>query len=110
MPVRPAMPTDLPRVTRFLSGASREPDAIVGSVLPQPLVSSALAGWWTLLPGTLGMRGRLRLFIEEYRGRLCAVALVYHGRRPDLHAPSRRARPSWSPSPAFRFRGPTSAC
>jgi len=83
MPVRPAMPTDLPRVTRFLGNASREPDAVVGSVLPQPLVSSALAGWWTLLPGTLGMRGRLRLFIEEYRGRLCAVALVYHGRRPE---------------------------
>ncbi|MHB8631929.1 MAG: hypothetical protein ACYC9W_08385, partial [Candidatus Limnocylindria bacterium] len=35
------------------------------------------------LPGTLGMRGRLRLYLEEYRGRLCAVALVYSGRRPE---------------------------
>src|SRR5256714_12356050 len=77
------MPTDLPRVTRFLTGASREPDAILGSVLPQPLVSSALAGWRKLLPGTLGMRARLRLYIEEYRGRLCAVALIYSGRRPE---------------------------
>jgi hypothetical protein len=77
------MPTDLPRVTRFLSAASREPDAILGSVLPQPLVSSALAGWRKLLPGTIGVRGRLRLYIEEYHGRLCAVALVYSGRRPE---------------------------
>ncbi|MHB8631327.1 MAG: hypothetical protein ACYC9W_05315, partial [Candidatus Limnocylindria bacterium] len=70
-------------MTRFLATASREPDAILGSVLPQPLVSSALAGWRKLLPGTLGMRGRLRLYLEEYRGRLCAVALVYSGRRPE---------------------------
>jgi hypothetical protein len=83
MPVRPAMPMDLPRVTRFLAAASREPDAILGSVLPQPLVSSALADWRKLLPGTIGMRGRLRLYLEEYHGRLCAVALVYSGRRPE---------------------------
>jgi hypothetical protein len=83
VPVRAAIPTDLPRVTRFLSVASREPDAILGAVLPQPLVSSALAGWRKLLPGTIGVRGRLRLYIEEYHGRLCAVALVYSGRRPE---------------------------
>jgi hypothetical protein len=77
------MPTDLPRVTRFLAGATRDPDAILGSVLPQPLVSGALAGWRKLLPGTIGMRARLRLYIEEYRGRLCAVALIYNGRRPE---------------------------
>jgi len=77
------MPTDLPRVTRFLSEASRDPDAILGSVLPQPLVSAALTGWRKLLPGTMGMRGRLRLYIEEYHARLCAVALIYSGRRPE---------------------------
>jgi len=77
------MPTDLPRVTRFLSEASRDPDAILGSVLPQPLVSGALTGWRKLLPGTMGMRGRLRLYIEEYHARLCAVALIYSGRRPE---------------------------
>jgi hypothetical protein len=77
------MPTDLPRVLRFLSTASHEPDAIVGSVLPQPLVSSALADWRKLLPGTIGVRGRLRLYVEEYHGRLCAVALIYSGRRPE---------------------------
>ena len=77
------MLTDLPRVARFLTTASRTPDTIVASVLPQPLVASALGGWRTLLPGTLGMRNRLRLYVEEYRGRLCAVALVYSGRRPE---------------------------
>ena len=77
------MPTDLPRVTRFLVTATREPDAILGSVLPQPLVSSTLAGWRKLLPGTLGIRAKLRLYIEEYHGRLCAVALVFAGRRPE---------------------------
>src|SRR5437762_450903 len=77
------MPTDLPRVIRFLAIASQDPDAILGSVLPQPLVSSALADWRKLLPGTIGMRGRLRLYLEEYRGRLCAVALVFSGRRPE---------------------------
>ncbi len=83
MPVRAAMPTDLPRVTRFLAQAVREPDAIVGAVLPQPLVIGALSGWRKLLPGTIGLRGRLRLYLEEYRGRLCAVALIYSGRRPE---------------------------
>jgi hypothetical protein len=83
VPVRPAMPTDLPRITRFLTSASRTPEAIVASVLPQPLVASALAGWRTLLPGTFGLRNRLRLYIEEYRDRLCAVALIYSGRRPE---------------------------
>ena len=70
-------------MTRFLSEASRDPDAILGSVLPQPLVSGALTGWRKLLPGTMGMRGRLRLYIEEYHARLCAVALIYSGRRPE---------------------------
>jgi hypothetical protein len=77
------MPTDLPRVTRFLALASRDANAILGSVLPQPLVTSALAGWRQLLPGTFGMRSRLRLYLEEYHGRLCAVALVFDGRRPE---------------------------
>ncbi len=77
------MPTDVPRITRFLTSASRTPDAIVASVLPQPLLASALAGWRTLLPGTFGLRNRLRLYIEEYRDRLCAVALIYSGRRPE---------------------------
>lgn len=77
------MPTDVPRITRFLTSATRTPDAIVASVLPQPLVASALAGWRTLLPGTFGIRNRLRLYIEEYHDRLCAVALVYSGRRPE---------------------------
>ncbi|HEX9495340.1 MAG TPA: hypothetical protein VGA38_06245 [Candidatus Limnocylindria bacterium] len=83
MPVRPAMPMDLPRITRFIGLATRDPDAILGSVLPQPLITSALAGWRKLLPGTIGMRNRLRLYLEEYHGRLCAVALVFSGRRPE---------------------------
>lgn len=83
MSVRPAMPIDLPRVTRFLAEATRTEDAILGSVLPQPLVSSAIAGWRKLLPGTIGVRTRLRLYLEDYHGRLCAVALVYTGRREE---------------------------
>lgn len=77
------MPMDLPRVTKFLSSAAHDPEAILASVLPQPLVSSALAGWRKLLPGTFGIRSRLRLYVEEYRGRLCAAALVYSGARPE---------------------------
>jgi hypothetical protein len=77
------MPTDVPRITRFLTSATHTPDAIVASVLPQPLVASALAGWRTLLPGTFGMRTALRLYVEEYHDRLCAVALIYSGRRPE---------------------------
>src|SRR5258708_11039214 len=77
------MPMDLPRITRFIGLATRDPDAILGSVLPQPLITSALAGWRKLLPGTIGMRNRLRLYLEEYHGRLCAVALVFSGRRPE---------------------------
>ncbi len=83
MSARAAMPTDLPRVARFLSDASAVPEAIVGSVLPRSLVSGAFAGWLKLLPGTLGLRTPLRVFIEEYRGRLCSVSLVYAGRRPE---------------------------
>src|SRR5258708_38498343 len=77
------MRTALPRITRFIGLAPRDPDAILGSVLPQPLITSALAGWRKLLPGTIGMRNRLRLYLEDYHGRLCAVALVFSGRRPE---------------------------
>ncbi len=77
------MPMDLPRVTRFISMTTRTSDAILGSALPQPLVFSAIAGWRKLLPGMFGLPTRLRLYLEDYRGRLCAVALVYTGRRPE---------------------------
>lgn len=77
------MPTDLPRLAKFLSDASAVPGAIVGPVLPRPLASGTFAGWRKLLPGTLGMRTRLRVYLEEHRGRLCSVSLVYAGRRPE---------------------------
>src|SRR5258708_33355482 len=77
------MPTDLPRITRFIGLAPRDPAASPGWGRPQPLLTSASAGWRTLLPGTIGMRTRLRLYLEEYHGRLCAVALVFSGRRPE---------------------------
>jgi len=83
MTARAAMPTDLPRVAKFLADATAVPEAIVGSVLPRPLASGAFSGWLRLLPGTLGMRTRLRVYLEEYRGRLCSVSLVYAGRRPE---------------------------
>src|SRR5258708_19959476 len=87
------MPTDLPRITRFIGLATRDPDAILGSVLPQPLITSALAGWRKLLPGTIGMLNRLRLYLEEYHGRLCAVALGFSGLRPPWVIPSPPAVP-----------------
>jgi len=83
MTARAAMPTDLPRVAKFLSDAAAVPEAIVGSVLPRALSAGAFSGWLKLLPGTFGMRTRVRVYIEEYRGRLCSVSLVYAGRRPE---------------------------
>jgi len=80
---RAAMPTDLPRVAKFLSDAAAVPEAIVGSVLPRALAAGAFSGWLKLLPGTFGMRTRVRVYLEEYRGRICSVSLVYAGRRPE---------------------------
>src|SRR5205807_3028400 len=68
----------------------------------------AAATWLRLLPGLLGLQGRLRVFIEDYRGQLRSTALVYDGHRPEwvvltLAAPARpSSRPASTRTPARR--------
>ncbi len=83
MPARAATPLDLRRVSRLLEEALRSSEGIIASALPVPLAAGAVATWPRLLPGLLGLRGRLHVYLEEYRGRLRSTALVYDGRRPE---------------------------
>ncbi|OLD51283.1 MAG: hypothetical protein AUI58_08295 [Chloroflexi bacterium 13_1_40CM_2_70_6] len=83
MPARPAMPTDLPRVSALLSASLHDSASLMASALPAPLAVGAAATWLRLLPGLLGLQGRLRVFIEDYRGQLRSTALVYDGHRPE---------------------------
>lgn len=83
MPVRAVLPTELRSVSAFFEAALASPDGIVGSVLPTPLAAGALAGWTKLLPGLLGLRSRVRVYLEEQDGRARAAALVCGGRRPE---------------------------
>src|ERR671936_1600346 len=55
----------------------------MASALPTQLAAGAVATWTRLLPGLIGLRGRLRVFLEEYRGQLRSSALVYDGHRPE---------------------------
>ena len=83
MSVRAALPTELSSVVAFVAAAAGSTEGIVGAVLPTPLVRGALVGWKKLLPGVLGIGGRVRAYVEQQRGRVRAAALVYHGRRPE---------------------------
>lgn len=83
MPARAATPLDLRRVSALLGDALRDPAGIMASALPAPLAAGAVATWTRLLPGIIGLRGRLRVYLEEYRGQLRSSALVYDGRRPE---------------------------
>src|SRR2546429_6619294 len=83
MPARAATPLDLRRVSALLVETTRDPAGIMASALPAPLAAGAVASWMRLLPGLIGVRGRLRVFLEEYRGQLRSTALVYDGRRPE---------------------------
>ena len=56
----------------------------MASALPVPLAAGAMSSWTRLLPGLVGLNGRLRVFLEEYRGQLRSSALVYDGTRPEL--------------------------
>src|SRR5919201_3382297 len=55
----------------------------MASALPTQLAAGAVASWTRLLPGLIGVQGRLRVFLEEHRGQLRSSALVYDGRRPE---------------------------
>src|SRR5207237_3734627 len=80
---RAATPLDLRRVSALLASSLREPSGIMASALPAPLAAGAVSSWTRLLPGIVGLSGRLRVFLEEYRGQLRSSALVYDGRRPE---------------------------
>src|SRR5438105_9703188 len=84
MPARAATPLDLRRVSGLLASSLRDPSGIMASALPVPLAAGAMSSWTRLLPGLVGLNGRLRVFLEEYRGHLRSSALVYDGRRPEL--------------------------
>jgi hypothetical protein len=83
MPSRAATPLDLRRVSALLADALRDPAGIMASALPPQLAAGAVASWTRLLPGLVGLHGRLRVFLEEHRGQLRSTALVYDGRRPE---------------------------
>lgn len=83
MGVRAAGPLDIPGVTDYLDRTLRVPSALIGCVLPGPMAGRAFAGWPRLLPGLLGFRSRVRVWVESQRGRLRSAALVYEGDRPE---------------------------
>jgi hypothetical protein len=70
-------------VSALLADSVRDPASIMASALPAPLAAGAVASWTRLLPSLVGLEGRLRVFLEEYRGQLRSAALVYDGRRPE---------------------------
>ncbi len=81
--VRAATPIDIRRVGGFLDEALRSRDAIIGSTLPTPLAAGAIAGPLHLVPGLLGLRRRLRVYVEEQADRVRSAALVYEGGRAE---------------------------
>src|SRR5712691_9383320 len=83
MPARAATPLDLRQVSALLADTLDDPAGIMASALPAPLAAGAVASWLRLLPGLVGLQGRLRVFLEEYRGQLRSSALVYDGNRPE---------------------------
>ncbi|MEO8631764.1 MAG: hypothetical protein ABI466_00285 [Chloroflexota bacterium] len=83
MPARAATPFDMRRISALLESTLRTRDGIVASALPAPLAGGAISGWRGLLGGLFGLHGRLRVYLEEYRGQLRSTALVYDGRRPE---------------------------
>lgn len=83
MPTRAATPLDLRRVSALLANSLRDPSGIMASALPVPLAAGAVSSWTRLLPGLVGIHGRMRVYLEEYRGQLRSSALVYDGNRPE---------------------------
>ena len=83
MPARAATPFDMRRVSALLETALRTREGIVASALPVPLAGGAIGGWRGRFGGLFGLGGRLRVYLEEYRGQLRSTAFVYTGRRPE---------------------------
>ncbi|MBM4420159.1 MAG: hypothetical protein FJ034_00950 [Chloroflexi bacterium] len=83
MSTRGAGPTDLVGFRHLLRAALEHGEGLLASALPQPFASGAVGSWAAYLPGVLGLGGRLRVFVDDHRGELRSVALVYDGRRPE---------------------------
>ena len=84
MPSRRATPFDAPRISALLEKSLDAQDAVLASALPVPFAAGTMTGIRRLILGLAGVTGgRLHVFIEEYRGQLRSVALVYDGRRPE---------------------------
>lgn len=83
MSSRAAGPADLRRVAALLDRTLHEESGIVASALPFQLAAGAAGSWLRYLPGVLGFGGRLRIYLEEQRGDIRSVALVYGGHRPE---------------------------
>src|SRR5438093_568376 len=71
------------RISALLESSVRTREGIVASALPVPLAGGAIGGWRGLMNGLFGLNGRLRVYLEEYRGQLRSTAFVYDGRRPE---------------------------
>mgnify|MGYP001588258635 CR=1 FL=1 len=83
MSSRAAGPADLRRVAALLDRTLHEESGIVASALPFQLAAGTSGSWMRYLPGVLGLGGRLRIYLEEQRGDIRSVALVYGGHRPE---------------------------
>ncbi|MDO8562659.1 MAG: hypothetical protein Q7S25_02325 [Candidatus Limnocylindria bacterium] len=83
MSSRAAGPADLRRVAALLDRTLHQESGIVASALPFQLVAGTSGSWLRYLPGVLGLGGRLRIYLEEQRGDIRSVALVYGGHRPE---------------------------
>ncbi len=84
MPARAATPFDAPRVNALLERSLRTPEAVLAAALPIPFAGGAIPGLPRLTLGLSGVTGgRLRVYLEQYRGQLRSAALVYDGRRPE---------------------------
>ncbi|HET7701362.1 MAG TPA: hypothetical protein VFM06_10910, partial [Candidatus Limnocylindria bacterium] len=84
MPARAATPFDAPRVNALLERSLRTPEAVLAAALPVPFAGGAIPGLRRLTLGLSGVTGgRLRVYLEQYRGQLRSAALVYDGRRPE---------------------------
>jgi len=80
---RAAGPADLRRIAALLDRTLHEESGIVASALPFQLAAGAAGSWLRYLPSVLGLGGRLRVYLEEQRGDIRSVALVYGGHRPE---------------------------
>ena len=84
MPARAATPFDAPRISALLERSLRTPETVLASALPIAFAGGTVTGVRRMALGLVGLGGgRLRVFLEQYRGQLRSVALVYDGRRPE---------------------------